>query len=162
MELKRVSILACNGVGKRRNVMFLNGNLVGAEAFQGSTPVTGCREVAEIRKARRPRPQHEGGREDMRKPKESASRAGMQNRKKRDEEAMEKELCEIGVLPSMPQARLGTDFGRIVDCTPRNIGELHDKAEIIVTTILRENAIPPCHGKALMRILFDLRKLSEQ
>ncbi len=98
----------------------------------------------------------------MRKPKESASRAGMQNRKKRDEEAMEKELCETGVLRPVPHARLGTDFERIVDCTPRNAGELHDKAEVIIMTILRENDIPPCHGKALMRLLFDMRKLSEQ
>ncbi len=98
----------------------------------------------------------------MRKPKKGASRAGRPKRKKRDEEAMEKELCETGTLPPLPRMRAGADFGRIVDCTPRNIGELHDKAEAIVTTILRENDIPPYYGKALMRILFDLRKLSEQ
>jgi len=98
----------------------------------------------------------------MCKPRQDASRAGRPKRKKRDEEAMEKELSETGPLPPVPHARPGMDFGRIVDCTPRNIGELHDKAEAIVTTILRENDIPPYYGKALMRILFDLRKLSKQ
>ena len=98
----------------------------------------------------------------MCKPKEGASRAGGPKSKKRDEEAMEKDLGKTDSLPPVPHARPGMDFGRIVDCSPRNIGELHDKAEAIVTTILRENDIPPYHGKALMRILFDLRKLSKQ
>ena len=103
-----------------------------------------------------------GAWEHMRKPKETASRAGRAKKKRRDEEAMEKELCETEILPLMPHARSGTDFARIVDCSPRNIGELHDKAETIITTVLRKANIPPYYGKALMRILFDLRKLSQQ
>ncbi len=98
----------------------------------------------------------------MRKPKKGASRAGRTKRKKRDEEAMEKELCETGTLAPVPHVRPEMDFGRLINCTPRNIGELHDKAEAIITAVLRENDIPARHGMALMRILFDLRKLSEQ
>ncbi len=75
---------------------------------------------------------------------------------------MEKELCETGTAPLVPHPRPGPDFGKVVDCTPRSIGELHDKAEVIITTVLRKVDVPPQYGLALMRILFDLRKLSEQ
>ncbi len=75
---------------------------------------------------------------------------------------MEKELCEAGILPLMPHVRSGTEFMKIVECSPRSIGELHDKAQAVITAILRETEIHPYYGKALMRILFDLRKLSEQ
>jgi len=81
---------------------------------------------------------------------------------KRVEEAMEKELRETGPLAPVLHARPGGDFAKIVDCTPRNVGEMHEKAEAVITTVLRETEIPPYYGKALMRILFDLRKLSEQ